>query len=46
MTKEEQEATKKAEETQEIADDAQKDLNEALPALVSFWYHNKRYLVA
>lgn len=34
VTKEEQEASKKAEETQEIADDAQKDLNEALPALV------------
>ncbi len=35
VSKEEQEATKKAEETQEIADDAQRDLNEALPALVS-----------
>lgn len=34
MSKEEEAATKKAEETQAIADDAQRDLNEALPALV------------
>ena len=30
-------ATKKATETQAIADDAQRDLDEALPALVSVW---------
>ena len=35
MQKEEEEATKKAMETQAIADDAQKDLNEAIPTLVS-----------
>ena len=35
VQKEEAQATKKAEETQAIADDAQRDLNEALPALVS-----------
>lgn len=34
VQKEEQEAAKKAEETQAIADDAQRDLNEAIPALV------------
>ncbi|KAJ3395883.1 Dynein heavy chain 1, axonemal [Lobulomyces angularis] len=33
VTKEEQEAAKKAEETKAIADDAKKDLDEALPAL-------------
>ncbi|XP_070190635.1 dynein axonemal heavy chain 1-like isoform X2 [Littorina saxatilis] len=33
VQKEEAQATKKAEETQAIADDAQRDLNEALPAL-------------
>lgn len=33
---EETQAAQKARETQAIADDAQKDLNEALPALVSF----------
>ena len=34
VQKEEESATKKATETQAIADDAQRDLNEALPALV------------
>lgn len=34
VTKEEKEATIKAEKTQEIADDAQRDLDEALPLLV------------
>ncbi|XP_065685160.1 dynein axonemal heavy chain 1 isoform X1 [Hydra vulgaris] len=33
VQKEEQEAAKKAEETKTIADDAQRDLNEAIPAL-------------
>ena len=35
VQREEIEATKKATETQAIADDAQRDLDEALPALVS-----------
>ena len=35
VQKEEKEANIKAEETQTIADDAQRDLDEALPALVS-----------
>ena len=35
VQKEEQEATVKAQKTQEIADSAQRDLDEALPALVS-----------
>ena len=35
VQREETEATKKAQETQAIADDAQRDLDEALPALVS-----------
>jgi hypothetical protein len=34
VVKEEAAASKKAQETQAIADDAQRDLNEALPALV------------
>ena len=34
VQREEIEATKKATETQAIADDAQRDLDEALPALV------------
>lgn len=34
VQKEEQEATVKAQKTQEIADSAQRDLDEALPALV------------
>ena len=34
VQKEEQEATAKAQMTQEIADSAQRDLDEALPALV------------
>lgn len=34
VQREETEATKKATETQAIADDAQRDLDEALPALV------------
>jgi len=34
VSKEETQATQKAKETQAIADDAQRDLNEALPALV------------
>lgn len=36
VQKEEKEAKIKADDTQEIADDAQRDLDEALPALV--WY--------
>ena len=42
VQKEEAQATKKAEETQAIADDAQRDLNEALPALVGsrLWSQN------
>ena len=35
VQKEEAQAADKARETQAIADDAQRDLNEALPALVS-----------
>ena len=35
VQKEEQEASQKAQMTQEIADSAQRDLDEALPALVS-----------
>jgi dynein heavy chain len=35
VQKEEAQAAQKAKETQAIADDAQRDLNEALPALVS-----------
>ena len=35
VSKEETAATAKAKETQAIADDAQRDLDEALPALVS-----------
>ena len=38
VTKEEKEAKIKADETQTIADDAQKDLDEALPALVRSLY--------
>lgn len=34
VQKEETQASKKAQETQAIADDAQRDLDEALPALV------------
>lgn len=34
VEREESQATVKAKETQAIADDAQRDLNEALPALV------------
>lgn len=34
VQREEEEAAKKAAETQAIADDAQRDLDEALPALV------------
>ena len=37
VQKEEAQAAAKARETQAIADDAQRDLNEALPALVSYW---------
>ena len=33
VQKEEQQASEKARQTKEIADDAQRDLNEALPAL-------------
>ena len=35
VQREETQAAQKAKETQAIADDAQRDLNEALPALVS-----------
>ena len=38
VQKEEQEANKKAQETQSIADDAQRDLNEAIPALVCYLF--------
>ena len=38
VQKEEKEATAKAEKTQAIADDAQRDLDEALPMLVSYPY--------
>ena len=38
VQREEIEATKKATETQAIADDAQRDLDEALPALVRHLY--------
>lgn len=38
VQKEEAGATIKARETQAIADDAQRDLNEALPALVSVYH--------
>ena len=37
VQKEEQGAAKKAQETQAIADDAQRDLNEAIPALVRLY---------
>lgn len=40
VEREEAQATVKAKETQAIADDAQRDLNEALPALVS---HHKPF---
>lgn len=40
VEREEAQATVKAKETQAIADDAQRDLNEALPALVS---HRKSF---
>lgn len=40
VEREEAQATVKAKETQAIADDAQRDLNEALPALVS---HHKSF---
>jgi hypothetical protein len=36
VEREEAQATVKAKETQAIADDAQRDLNEALPALVRY----------
>ena len=36
VQREETQAAQKAKETQAIADDAQRDLNEALPALVIF----------
>lgn len=39
VQREEAEAGKKAVETQAIADDAQRDLDEALPALVSSLPH-------
>ena len=41
VQKEEEEATVKAQRTQEIADSAQRDLDEALPALVLYTYVNK-----
>ena len=37
VQREEEEAGKKAAETQAIADDAQRDLDEALPALVQYF---------
>ena len=42
VQKEENEAAEKARETQAIADDAQRDLNEALPALVRIADMSKR----
>ena len=39
VQKEEAAASVKAQETQAIADDAQRDLNEALPALVKIFFH-------
>lgn len=42
VQKEEKEANIKAEETQTIADDAQRDLDEALPALVCLMYIYKK----
>lgn len=44
VQKEEASATIKAKETQAIADDAQRDLNEALPALVSRQYTKSAFL--
>ena len=44
VQKEEQEATQKAQVTQEIADSAQRDLDEALPALVSAQCNEHRHL--
>ncbi len=41
VQKEEEEAVKKAKEAKAIADDAQRDLDEALPALVRLDYINK-----
>lgn len=44
MQREEEEAAKKAAETQAIADDAQRDLDEALPALVSTNWNKERFV--
>ena len=40
VSKQEEDAKTKARETSMIADDAQRDLNEALPALVSHQAHH------
>ena len=45
VMKEEAAASKKATETQAIADDAQRDLNEALPALVWFTFNSNTHLI-
>ena len=47
VQKEEEEAAKKAKEAKSIADDAQRDLDEALPALVNHisYVYCKSYLV-
>lgn len=44
VQREEEEAAKKAAETQAIADDAQRDLDEALPALVSTNWNKERFV--
>ena len=44
VQKEEKEANIKAEDTQAIADDAQRDLDEALPALVSIIHCNSQVM--
>ena len=45
VQKEEAQAALKAKETQAIADDAQRDLNEALPALVSRTFIGMKFVV-
>ena len=45
VQKEEEEATLKAQKTQEIADSAQRDLDEALPALVRYIQHYQAALM-
>ena len=45
VQREEEEAGKKAAETQAIADDAQRDLDEALPALVQYYSSYFHYFI-